>query len=113
MSIRMSSSQYSMMLLLLEKKSWTIEYAGTLKQTTYGSLLAPGRGYIYWNELHQKFHVTMTGERAVQAFKEAEIWRRVASSNLTRYFYGADVAAKSRPRSRNRRFDRGKMDARA
>ena len=64
----------------------TIE-AGVFHQTTFGSLIR--RNFVRWN--NQGFFVTREGFDAMSRFETADILRRVARTELTKYFTGVGI----------------------
>lgn len=82
----LSSNQYTMLKLFaaqpVQGGGFSEEQAGALVQTTFGSMLH--NKWVFWNG--RKFTITNKGREAIKTFDRADLMRKVASLNLTKYW---------------------------
>lgn len=83
--ILLSNNQYSMLKLFAAQREgdgFSEEEVGGLVQTTFGSMLK--HKWVKWTGTH--FVISAVGITALRDFDQADLMRKVASLNLTRYW---------------------------
>jgi hypothetical protein len=84
-AVNLSNYQYKMLLEMIANGGVSVEEAGGYKQVTLGSFIR--REYL---ELKRKEKMLIPTRKAIEArdaFREADIRRRIQSSTLSVFFY--------------------------